>query len=268
MSNAHPVPPESVAAIDEYIKNLRSKGRLARSTLNAYLSDLLALNERLERTGVHLLNATEQDIEKDRDARLRKSRPASVARALTSARGFFNSLVRQGIITKSPLKFVRQPEVRRYHVSPRLLTQGELEDILNASDLSESIGKRNNLLLRLIATTDIRSSVVVALTLSDIGLNTGNGPTLKRMDGDSTVVIEWSLLRDIREYVKTERSEILIDKEPGYLFPSGPRDCLSRQMLWRVLQDCAKKAGIRRRVTAHTLRRSYLAHYSQQMNLR
>jgi integrase/recombinase XerD len=72
---------------------------------------------------------------------------------------------------------------------------------------------------------------------------------------DRYVMLSQQLLRVLRAYWKK------VQPTGGWMFPGGTKDgCLSRRAVAEDLRTAAKKAGLSKRITPHTLRHSFATH--------
>jgi integrase/recombinase XerD len=143
------------------------------------------------------------------------------------------------------------PRVRRAHKLPVVLSQ---EEVLAFFDHIPSLKYRAALMISYGA--GLRVSEVVALYVADIDsqrmllrVQQGNGQK------DRYAMLSPRLLDVLRRYVRAVRP-------PGdYLFPSWRKEYhLSTASLQLACREAALRAGIRKRVTVHTLRHSFATH--------
>jgi integrase/recombinase XerD len=222
------------------------------------------LHTRLSRRQVRLLEANEQDFVSDIQ-RLKHSRykPNTIARYVVCAKGFFNFLVMRGVVTTNPASRIRRPKTSRFFDPSRLLTKDELEALLSTESPPGPVGKRNSLIIKLIAKTPLRLYELAALTLEQIDLVKGVGPTLLRRERSVQVFFDKDVLREIQDYVSTHRPHIPVARRSEYLFPAKHGGAMSRQAIWYILLDYKENTGLLKRVTATDLRRSYRAHHTK-----
>ena len=144
------------------------------------------------------------------------------------------------------IPFAKQPKKL-----PVVLSQEEV------TALFEAVGnlKHRTLLMTLYA-TGLRLSEALALQLQDIDsarrlLRVRQGKGAK----DRYVPLSETLLGQLRHYWRFYR--------PGHwLFPAtDPRRALTASTVQRVCAKAARKAGLRKRVTPHTLRHSFATHH-------
>ena len=64
----------------------------------------------------------------------------------------------------------------------------------------------------------------------------------------------------LKEYIEEVRPHLAKPSSPDKLFLSRLGRGLSRQQLWNIITGLARKAGLRRSITPHTLRHSFATH--------
>jgi len=64
----------------------------------------------------------------------------------------------------------------------------------------------------------------------------------------------------LKEFAGRAREEILLDRHSDYLFPTRCGDCMTRQAFWHIVRRYARKAGITKKLSPHTLRHAFATH--------
>src|SRR5262245_14998303 len=155
--------------IDAYLDHLRVERGLGPKTLEAYASDLnrftlllAALDSSVAAADGRTFHAVLlKQAERGLSAR-------SQARFLSSLRGFYKYLVEERILPRNPLELVEAPRLSRK--LPSLLSQREVQQLLEAPDPSDSRGLRDTAMLYTMYAAGLRVSEVVALGLGDVDL--------------------------------------------------------------------------------------------------
>ncbi|MEE4176257.1 MAG: site-specific tyrosine recombinase XerD [Bacteroides sp.] len=183
----------------------------------------------------------------------------SQARILSGVRAFFKYLLVEDIISVNPAKTLETPRIERK--LPSVLSNQEIEDILNAIDLSKPEGPRNKAIIETLYGSGLRVSELVNLKISDINfqeeylLVTGKG------DKQRLVPIGLEALKFIRIYLDSSRLQTMPKKgheDIVFLNKRGGR--LSRNMIFHIIKSLCREAGIHKNVSPHTLRHSFATH--------
>jgi integrase/recombinase XerD len=146
------------------------------------------------------------------------------------------------------------PYPREYKRLPTILSKDEVARLINASG---NLFRRA--LLMTLYGTGMRRSEAACLKISDIDSQRMIIRVVKGKGGkDRDLPLSPALLETLREYWRWRKPRL-------YLFPSryqhqGPEQPISDKTLWITCTDAARRAGIRKRVTPHTLRHSWATH--------
>lgn len=135
------------------------------------------------------------------------------------------------------------------------LSAKEMNRLLSACDLQTHLGLRNRAILETMYSTAIRNMELRNLTLED--LNTRDGYlTIRRGKGDKdrVVPVGKASLHFIDLYLEKSRPVFVGKKKTGYLFVSQHGEKLHADTLNQIIDHAAKKARLKRKITAHGLR--------------
>jgi integrase/recombinase XerD len=119
---------------------------------------------------------------------------------------------------------------------------------------------RDRALLELAYGVGLRVSELCNLALSDLLLSEGLIRVFGKGSKERLVPIGRSVIGAVSTYLHTLRSSLDRGKTEGRLLLNARGEPLSRVGAWGVVKRCAKRAGIAKRVTPHTLRHSFATH--------
>ncbi|MBN9503924.1 MAG: hypothetical protein BGO01_11790 [Armatimonadetes bacterium 55-13] len=148
---------------------------------------------------------------------------------------------------------------RKKKALPKALTIDEILAILEAPDLGTIPGLRDRALLELVYGAGLRISEAVDLTRD--GLDLGNAAVRVTGKRGKTrwIPLPAETLLWVRKYLEAARPSLA--KEASDLVILSNRGLqLRRQTAYKILEDCARKAGIETSVSPHVLRHSYAVH--------
>ncbi len=232
---------------------------LTENTLTAYGRDVAAFAHWLrEQDGT--LGAARRDqvlAYLARDA-IGGARPRTTARRLTALRRFFQLLVVDGRLDRDPTHEVASPKLGR--PLPKGLSTEEVEALLEAPDTTTPEGMRDRAMLELLYATGLRVTELVTLRTAQLDRDRGLVRVTGKGGKERLVPVGEEALSWIGRYLGEARPELAHGREAGFLFPSRRSDHLSRQAFWQSVQRYAARAGIRTRLSPHTLRHAFATH--------
>ena len=253
------LPEDPKQVIDRFLDAIWMERGLSENTLGAYRADLLALNQRLTSKGVDLVSASKSDILDYISWRVEGgAKPRSTARQLSSFRRFFRYLLREGVISDDPTAQIAMPKIGR--ALPTSLTEEEVDALLGAPNVSESLGHRDRAMLELLYATGLRVSELINLKQSQINFNQGVLRIVGKGDRERLIPLTEESVRWLKEFINGPRMEILLERQTDYLFPTRRGDRMTRQAFWHIIKRYAEKAGIRKKMSPHSLRHAFATH--------
>ena len=250
---------DSEALISRFLDSVWMERGLSENTLGAYRADLLALNARLAARSVALVAARRADLLDHIASRVEGgARPRSTARQLSSFRRFYRYLLREGLIGEDPTANIAMPKLGR--ALPHSLTERDVEALLAAPDTVEALGHRDRTMLELLYATGLRVSELVGLRMGQVNLNQGVVRIVGKGRRERLVPLGDEAQDWLRDFIAGPRSDILRGRQTDRLFPTGRSDCMTRQAFWYNIKRYAKKAGVRKKLSPHTLRHAFATH--------
>jgi integrase/recombinase XerD len=248
--------PRKSPLINTFLHYLEIEKGLSRNTIHSYALDLTRLHEWTSRNNKSLRGLNERDIERWVGDLARKTHKAtSISRALSSARGFFQFLVRENNVANDPTVDLVAPKKTR--TLPRVLTPHEVKRLLETPNVTTKEGLRDRALLELMYATGLRVSEAISLTHRDLNLRSRILRCHGKGNKQRQVPISESALRWVQQYI----SAVGPYRQPAsnsFVFLNQDRP-LTRQFTWALINQYATKAGLHN-VTPHTLRHSFATH--------
>jgi integrase/recombinase XerD len=249
-------------AVVEYLGALQVEQGVSRNTLAAYRSDLTDFTEFLRRQRRVLASLLPDDLVAYL-AHLKTLglRPSSVARRMSAVRGLYRHLLREGALDRDPTEHLEIP--RRGRSLPRTLSRESATALVEAPDTTEPRGVRDRAILELLYATGMRASECLDLKLEDLNLQAGYVICTGKGRKQRLVPVGAEASAWVTRYLREVRPLGARRHDSGRLFvnPRGGR--LSRQALWLLVRRAAARAGLRARVSPHTLRHSFASHLLQ-----
>ena len=246
-------------ALQRFLDAVWMERGLSANTLAAYRADLTALARWLEERDSALLKATRIELLGFIAARVEGgSRPRSTARQLSSFRRFFRFMVREGLITVDPTAQIAMPKIGRS--LPKSLTEAEVDALLEAPVVTDPLGHRDRTMLEVLYATGLRVSELVNLRHGQVNLNQGVIRILGKGNRERLIPLGEEAVRWLMDFEHGPRGEILLERQTDYLFPTRRGDRMTRQAFWHIIKRYARKAGISKDLSPHTLRHAFATH--------
>jgi len=183
----------------------------------------------------------------------------SQARIISGIKSFFKYCLIENIVIKDPAFLLEAPRLKR--ALPDVLSFEEIESIISKIDLSTPDGTRNNAILETMYSCGLRVSETVNLKISCLFLDIGFIRVIGKGDKERLVPIGSDAIKHIKIYKDNVRVHIAPKKDfEDILFLSKFGKTLSRVMIFYIIKDLAKKAGITKNISPHTFRHSFATH--------
>ncbi len=241
---------------------LQLEKSLAENSVQAYLHDvdkfteyLLAKNETKTPADI-ILKDLEQFTEWIHQLGMT---PSSQARIISGLRSFYKYCLLEQITILDPTVLMEAPKLRR--LLPDTLAFEEIEKIIAAIDLSTAEGGRNKAILETMYSCGLRVTELVNLKISCLYLDVGFIKVIGKGDKERLVPIGKDAVKFINIYRSNIRNHInIVSGEEDILFLNRRGKRLSRVMIFLILKDLVKKAGINKNISPHTFRHSFATH--------
>lgn len=240
---------------------LQLERSLADNSVEAYLRDIDKLSSFLEASSKQQPGLVElKDLERFlKHINELGMTPASQARIISGIKSFFKYCFLEQITDTDPSALLEAP--RQSRKLPDVLTFEEIEKIIQAIDLSKPEGTRNKAIFETMYSCGLRVSEVVNLKITALYLDIGFIKAHGKGDKERLVPIGSEAVKYINLYRNTIRCHLTIAKgQEDFLFLNRRGKKLSRVMIFLILQELVKKAGITKQVSPHTFRHSFATH--------
>ena len=245
--------------IREYLSYLQVEKGLAKNSVESYERDLAKLHVWAEKNNFDVIDLTRQDLREWLiDLAGEKLSENSKRRLISGLRGFYKFLQFDGHIKKNPAEDLVAPRKGLY--LPKFLSESEIENLFDATDVTTEIGLRDRTILELMYACGLRVSEAVDLRLKDLDIDAGiltckgKGSKTRRIPVGKSA-IEW-----LKNYLVLRRKKENIEIQN--LFVTGAGNPINRQTIFLFVKEYAKKIGIED-VSPHTLRHSFATHLIQ-----
>lgn len=247
------------AVIDEYRKHLETDRGLSVHTVRAYVSDLTALAEFVDRPmrGVTLqvLRAWLADLAEAGAA------PSTIQRRVACVRGFFAWAVKvEGLLVEDPASRLRAP--KRQRKLPRVPSAGAVGESLAASAARVAEGEgpiaaRDLALVELLYSSGLRVSELCGLRLRDVDAERGTIRVLGKGGKERSVPVGAPARKTLDAWLAA-RAEVAGPDSPDRVFLGARGGRLDPRVARRVVHDATRAGGAE--VAPHGLRHAMATH--------
>lgn len=218
------------------------------------LSDLLPIDITPE-----LLRKFRLQLNRETDAQGENLEIITQSYHLIALRGFLKYLAKRGIKSLDPT-LVELPHVVRKQVT--FLHYDEVENLLDTIDLDTETGLRDRAIIELLFSGGLRVSELVKLNRDSINLDRREFIVRGKGQKDRPIFISKAAAERVQDYLNARTDSLAPlflnnSKNLGTLDTSGNYRRLTARSIERIVQSYAKKAGITKHVSPHTLRHSF-----------
>ena len=236
-----------------YRSYIKLEKRLSENTVESYMRDYMQFAHFILRQWDVAPHKVEPQMVERYMAWLyeRGREKTSQARALSGIKSFFNFLMISDKIESSPAEFVLTPKFGRQ--LPDVLTTAEIDRIIAAVDTSTVKGLRDCAMLEVLYSCGLRVSELTSLRMQDLFFGEGYIRVIGKGDKQRIVPVSSTARDRIQRYLE-ERRSVRTGEEIVFLNNRGGQ--LTRVMVFTVLKQAARRAGIEKRISPHTFRHS------------
>ena len=247
----------STELIEQFLDAVWVEQGLSENTLSAYSSDLRIFAKWLKDKS--LLEVDTGDLSGFLASRYKEGiGNRSSARILSSLRRFYGYFIRENRITIDPTALIESPHIGRS--LPVSLSEHDVELLLNAPEVTNGQGFRDKTMLEMLYATGLRVSELVDLKFEQISFRQGVVRIIGKGNKERLVPVGEEAMSWLEAYMTQARKTTLGERQSDYLFVTNRADGMTRQAFWHIIKRHAKKAGINKELSPHTLRHAFATH--------
>lgn len=184
---------------------------------------------------------------------------ASQNRIISGVKAFFTYLLQERIIVHDPTELLESPKISR--TLPDVLGVEEVALLFSGIDHSKPEGQRNRALLETMYSSGLRVSEVTGLQISSLYLDVGYIRVIGKRNKERLVPIGDAAVKQIILYRDTVRChQPIVKDQEDILFLNRRGRGLSRVMVFYIIKEAARNAGLQKNIHPHTLRHSFATH--------
>jgi len=248
-------------AISSFKLYLKLEKQLSGNSIEAYVSDVKKLRDYVAHYQTKITPArVDEDLLKEFIYQVSSYISTHTqARLLSGLRMFFKFLILEQEIEKNPVALIESPKLKRK--LPDVLSLDEIDRMISAIDLSSPEGERNRAIIETIYGCGLRVSELVNLRISDLYFDEGFIKVTGKGDKQRLVPVNDYTKKYIEIYLNHVRKHQKVHKDfSDILFLNRRGKQLTRVMIFHIIKDLAKKAGIPKNISPHSLRHSFATH--------
>ncbi len=243
--------------LKSYLQFCRIEKGLSLNSLEAYRRDLECLGKYLDRRPVEVVDLTflrsyVEDLQHNGIAN------RSIARHVSTIRGFFRFLAGENDLPNSPAELLRSPAPGEK--LPKYLSEQRVDELLLAPRDAKPTGIRDRAMLDLLYATGARVSELISLRVADFDGVRGTVRVTGKGNKQRMIPVGRQALASIERYLATERPALLKGRRSPFLFVTARGSAMTRQGFWKLLKIHGKNAGIFKNLSPHVLRHTFATH--------
>jgi integrase/recombinase XerD len=249
--------------IEAFLRFITVEKGYAQNTLSAYQNDLHQMAAYLTAKNPEMTWAmvTREDVgEYITHMKSLTYSATTVARKLAALKSFFHFLTVERLIAENPAAMLDSPKTRKY--LPKALSTEDVDRLLAepAKDNSPK-GQRDRAIMEALYATGMRVTELISLNVDDVTLSEGTIRCMGKGAKERIVPLYPRAIEALQNYIQNGRQQLLKTPTPEpALFLNQRGERLTRQGLWLIIKEYAKRIGITFEVTPHTLRHSFATH--------
>jgi len=238
---------------------LRIEKSLSPNSVSAYVNDINKLIMFVEE---HYPDLTPETVKL---AQLRKFvewmnqngiSPRTQARTISGVKSFYKFLLIEEAVENDPTTLLESPRIGRK--LPEILTDDEINNLIDAIDVTKAEGLRNRAILETLYSCGLRVSELVDLKVSNLHFEQEFLRIAGKGERERLVPISKRAIEDIKKYLVNSRKKLVIEKGfENVVFLNRRGKKLSRVMIFTIIKNLAEKIKLEKNISPHTFRHSF-----------
>lgn len=245
--------------MEDYEAYLLLEKGLSKNTNVSYCNDVRHLISYIEEKGLQLNTITADHLHEFLALvhELGIS-PRSQARLISGIKSFFRFLILEGYIEDNPGEFIEFPKLSRD--LPDVLSVEEIDAMIAAIPSGKDESLRNHAIIETMYGSGLRVSELIDLRISRIDLQE-NLMIVEGKGSKQRIVPVSPVASDLIKDWLAQRSQMKVKPQgEDILFLNRRGAPLTRVMIFYIIRELAQLAGVRKKVSPHTLRHSFATH--------
>ena len=247
-------------AISDFKDYLKIERGLSINSIMSYEHDLLKLTKFLDvNKKIKPLNLDSEIIKEFIKHLSKDVSPSSQSRIISGIKSFYEYLLFEKLIKSNPLAEIEQPKTQRK--LPDTLSIDEINLMVSKIEKNKNEYYRNIAIIETMYGCGLRVSELIHLKLSDLHLDEDFLKVTGKGNKQRLVPISQINKKCIMNYLKKSRSKNKINPtHTDTLFLNRRGQGLTRAMIFTIVKNLTKLAGIKKNISPHTFRHSFATH--------
>ena len=253
------------AALKEFEYYLRGEKNVSEATFDAYISDLKNYEYFITtyRNKVDVKEIFLEDIRKYLASLKRKHLTVStLSRNITSIKTFHRFLMKEKFIDYNYANTIQAP--KKVKNLPAVLSIKEIDDIIASIEETSPEQIRNKTMVILAYSCGLRVSELVNLRMNDLRISKRYLNFVGKGNKERIVPISNEAIKYIELYFEKSRPFFNKSNNLEYIFLTKQAKQMSRENFSIIFKKICINAGIKKKVSPHTLRHSFATHLLDQ----
>ena len=246
--------------VERFLVWLELERGLSNNTILSYTHDMVQASNYFEGKGASNWNEVDGVMMSQWTADLARGDYArsSISRKQSTLRMFARNLVRENFRKDDFTELAAGPRASRK--LPEVLTLKEVEALLSAPSRQTSHGIRDRAILELFYSSGLRVSELCELQLHQVNLEEGFLRVFGKGSKERIVPLGQAAIKAAADYLSASRPQFIKPRTGSDFFLSQQGRAISRKMVWVMIREQAKRAGIKKPIKPHLLRHSFATH--------
>ena len=248
------------ALLDQFYTDLILVKRHAQKTAETYKISAEAFLLWLQTERIKLADVTARNITYFLVKRKTEGcNEITIAKDISALRALGDYLERKEYWNENVALLIERPKT--VHALPKVLTEEQVDALLDCIDTSDNVGKRDAALFELIYSCGLRISEACTLLVSNVHLEEQLILVHGKGDKERIVPFGGRALEKLKFYLEEVRPLLVKGKIVPEVFVNYKGEPISRKGVWKRFKELESMSGISAKV--HTLRHSFATHLLQ-----
>ena len=243
--------------LDQYLDHLRLERRLSPHTSSNYGRDLRSLLDFCQQHDIQDWSAVDVHLVRQFAATCHRKglSPRSIQRRLSSVRGLYHYLIREGLATFNPALDVKAPKAAKR--LPETLDADSMARLLDIPTVTTE-AVRDKAILELLYSSGLRLQELTGLNLSELDLRDATVRVLGKGNKTRILPVGRYAIEALSAWLKCRSQLARRDETAVFVGRRGRR--ISPRVVQSRVRHWARHQGIPNRVYPHLFRHSFATH--------